>query len=214
MADEYFAYFLTKLPLSIQGSACTEAHVREYSGLVPDALISYWQEYGFSGFGNGIAWLVDPIEWKVTADEVLLDVIRHPRLDKDAQYIPIMRSAFGKVWFWTPGHGVSLVIEPVRGFAFFRTLETNPTERDLDMSLKAFIAGSDKEQYDLADKDDQPMFDRVYERLGALEFNELYGFVPGVRLGGAAVVENTTLFEIHVHMALLRSAIGNTWYTS
>ncbi|OHU55938.1 hypothetical protein BKG83_17335 [Mycobacteroides chelonae] len=213
MTDKYFEYFLTKLPLSIPGPACTEEHVRAYRGLVPDCLISYWQEFGFSGFGNGTAWLVDPIEWKVTTDEVLLDTIRHPRLSEDARYIPFIRSAFGKTFFWTPGYGVSLVVEPVRGSVFYRSVTASSPE-DLDWSMKAFFTGADAEQFDFRDREEVPMFDRVYEYLGPLQFDEVYGFAPGLRIGGAAVVESTHLFQIHVHMALLRTAIGDNWYVA
>lgn len=187
--------------------------MRGYTGLVPDCLISYWHEFGFSGFGNGLIWLVDPIEWKVTTEEILLDTIRHPRLGDDAQYIPFIRSAFGKVWFWTPGYGVSLVVEPVRGSVFFRTV-TESSKEDLEWTLKAFFTGTEKKQFDFLDREEEPMFDRVYEHLGALQFDELYGFAPGLRIGGAAIVEATHLFQIHVHMALLRSVIGDHWYVA
>ncbi|QSM95676.1 DUF1851 domain-containing protein [Mycobacteroides abscessus subsp. abscessus] len=213
MSDEDFEYFLTKFPLTIPGPQCTDEHVRRYTGLVPDCLISYWQDYGFSGFGNGLIWLVDPIEWKVTTEEILLDTIKHPRLGDDAQYIPFIRSAFGKVWFWTPGYGVSLVVEPVRGSVFFRTV-TESSKEDLEWTLKAFFTGTEKKQFDFLDREEEPMFDRVYEHLGTLQFDELYGFAPGLRIGGAAIVEATHLFQIHVHMALLRSVIGDHWYVA
>ncbi|CPS25463.1 GAD-like domain [Mycobacteroides abscessus subsp. abscessus] len=213
MSDEDFDYFLTKFPLTIPGPQCTDEHVRRYTGLVPNCLISYWQEFGFSGFGNGLIWLVDPIEWKVTTEEILLDTIKHPRLGDDAQYIPFVRSAFGKVWFWTPGYGVSLVVEPVRGSVFFRTV-TESSKEDLEWTLKAFFTGTEKKQFDFLDREEEPMFDRVYEHLGALQFDELYGFAPGLRIGGAAIVEATHLFQIHVHMALLRSVIGDHWYVA
>lgn len=213
MSDEDFEYFLTKFPLTIPGTRCTDEHVRGYTGLVPDCLISYWQDYGFSGFGNGLIWLVDPIEWKVTTEEILLDTIKHPRLGDDAQYIPFIRSAFGKVWFWTPGYGVSLVVEPVRGSVFFRTV-TESSKEDLEWTLKAFFTGTEQKQFDFLDREEDLMFDRVYEHLGALQFDELYGFAPGLRIGGAAIVEATHLFQIHVHMALLRSVIGDHWYVA
>lgn len=214
MSDEDFEHFLTKFPLSIPGPQCTDEHVRAYMGLVPDCLISYWQEFGFSGFGNGLIWLVDPIEWKVTTEEILLDTIRHPRLGDDAQYIPFARNAFGKVWFWTPGYGVSLTVEPVRGTVFFGAPAPNTTANGLSGALKAFFATAKKARLDFLDREEQPMFDRVYEHLGALQFDELYGFAPGLRIGGAAIVEATHLFQIHVHMALLRSVIGDHWYVA
>ncbi|OHU75820.1 hypothetical protein BKG84_26460 [Mycobacteroides chelonae] len=80
--------------------------------------------------------------------------------------------------------------------------------------MKAFFTGADAEQFDFRDREEVPMFDRVYEYLGPLQFDEVYGFAPGLRIGGAAVVESTHLFQIHVHMALLRTAIGDNWYVA
>ncbi|MEU9806872.1 GAD-like domain-containing protein [Mycobacterium sp. NPDC050853] len=212
MADEDFEYFLTKLPLSTPGPSCTEGHVRAYTGLVPDCLVSYWQEFGFSGFGNGLIWLVDPIEWKVTAEEVLLDAVQHPRLGADGRFIPFARNAFGKVWFWTPGYGVSLIVEPARGSVFFGSPAIGSSTEDLGGAIKAFFATGKKERFDFFDNNEEGMFDRVYEHIGPLQFDEVYGFAPGLRIGGVAIAESTHLFQIHVHMAFLRAAIGNDWY--
>lgn len=77
------------------------------------------------------------------------------------QYIPIVRSAFGKVWFWTPGSGKSLVVETVRVPVFYRSLETGSSGDDLEWSVKAFFTGAEKQQFDFRDRNEEPMFDRV-----------------------------------------------------
>ncbi|MBN7388537.1 GAD-like domain-containing protein [Mycobacteroides abscessus subsp. abscessus] len=207
MPDEYFECFLEELPFSVPGPPCTDEHVRAYTGLVPDCLIAYWQEFGFSGFGNGVAWLVDPLEWKVTTEEVLLDAIQHPRLGEGAQYIPFARGAFGKTFFWTPGYGISLTVEPARGTVFFWA-----PPKGIERAMQAFFTASGKEQFDFFDRNEKPMFDRVHEHLGSLQFDEVYGFSPGLRIGGASNVDSAHLFQIHVHMAFLRTAIGDDWY--
>ena len=211
MADEDFEYFLTKFPFSIAGPACTDEHVRAYTGLVPDNLIAYWQEFGFSGFGNGTVWLTDPIEWKDTTDGILLDRVQHPRLGSDAQYIPFIRNAFGKVWFWTPGYGISLIVDPVRGVLFVKPPARDQSPSGFERSLQAFFGASEPTRFEFYDRDERPMFERTYQHLGALRFDELYGFAPGLLVGGVAIVEATHLFQIHVHMALLRSVIGDGW---
>jgi len=211
VADEDFELFLTKLP-SPPGPACTDEHVKSYTGLVPDCLISYWQEFGFSGFGNGTAWLVDPIEWKVTTEEVLLDRVQHPRLGADAQYIPFVRSAFGKVWFWTPGYGISLIVDPARGVLFVKPPARKLSPSGFERAMLSFFGASIMERFEFFDKNEEPMFERTHQHLGDLRFDELYGFAPGLLVGGAAILEATQLFQIHVHMALLRSVIGDDWY--
>lgn len=212
MTDEHFECFLKDLPLSIVGPACTDEHTRGYAGLVPDCLISYWQDYGFSGFGNGTAWLVDPIEWKGTIDEILLDGVHHPILDADACFITFMRSAFGKVWFWTPGYGISLIVDAARGILYPKPPARKSSPSGLELAMHAFFGASSMDRFEFYDRNEHPMFERTYQHLGALQFDELYGFAPGLMVGGTAMVEATHLFQIHVHMALLRAAIGDSWY--
>ncbi|WP_457066948.1 GAD-like domain-containing protein [Mycobacteroides abscessus] len=212
MPDEHFECFLQDLPFSIAGPACTDEHVRAYTGLVPDCLISYWQEFGFSGFGDGTAWLVDPIEWKLTAEEIVLDRVQHPRLGEDAQFIPFARSAFGKVWFWTPGYGISLIVDMARGILYPKPQARNLSPAGLELAMHVFFGASSTDRFEFYDRNEQPMFERVYEHLGALQFDEVYGFAPGLLMGGPAIVEATHLFQIHVHMAFLRTAIGDGWY--
>lgn len=48
----------------------------------------------------------------------------------------------------------------------------------------------------------------------AADLAALGKLAPGLRIGGAAIVEATHLFQIHVHMAMLRSVIGDHWYVA
>ncbi|TEA08734.1 GAD-like domain-containing protein [Mycobacteroides salmoniphilum] len=204
MVDEYFEYFLAEFPLSWRGAICTSEHERIYSGLLPEALISYWNEYGFSGFGAGRVWLVDPLEWRQIT-EILLDGIRHPQLPKDARYIPIVRSAFGEIWFWTPDFGISITLNPVLGTVFFGTKSQNVD----DKTIQAFFVGADNERFDIEDNDGIGLFDRVLERVGKLQADEIYGFVPAAIYGGALAPENVSVFPIIAHLVLLREFMGN-----
>lgn len=208
MTDEYFEYFLTKFPLAAKGPECTSMHLETYRDLLPPALISYWQEFGFSGFGNGIVWLVDPLEWEPTISEAFqsapLGPLRHPSLPADAQYIAFARGAFGKIWFWTPGYGKSVTIEPANGTVFYSPVDG---ERYNDnTALQAFFASSSQDKFDYLDKNEEFIFGRVFERLGLLSFDQVYGFSPAVRAGGAADAANAAVLPIHAHMTELAEA--------
>ncbi|MFA4080846.1 GAD-like domain-containing protein [Mycobacteroides salmoniphilum] len=207
MADEIFEYFRTEFPLSWQGSGCTPEHEKIYSDLLPEALISYWREYGFSGFGDGRVWLIDPLKWRQIT-EILLGGITHPQLAEDAEYIPIVRSAFGKVWFWTPGYGMSVVMNPVTGTVFFESKFSVSEDAD-NRAIRAFFGVADNEQFDIEDNDDVGLFDRVLERVGRLRDDEVYGFVPAVIYGGALIPQNVSVFPIIAHLILLREFMGD-----
>lgn len=208
MADADFEYFLTKLPRTQEGPACTEDHLKAYRDEIPKALLSYWKEFGFSGFGDGIIWRTDPLEWGHTT-ETLTAELSHPDLGESATYIPYARSAFGEVYFWTPGFGRSLSIDPVYRLAFF----TRPGRAGAkDRSIQSFFGSSDRNEFDLK-WNDVPLFESVLERCGPLTYDLMYGFVPAVALGGAASVETASPFDIHVHLELLKEFAGE-WQTS
>lgn len=208
MADEVFEYFLTKLPRTQDGAACTQEHIDTYRGLVPDALLSYWKEFGFAGFGDGIVWLTDPIEWRHTT-KILTEGLNHPDLDNDVTYIPYARTAFGKTYFWTPGYGGALSVDPIYRRAFY-TGQTHSGAAD--RALQAFFGSSNRSRFDL-EWGDVPLFESVPERCGPLTYDLMYGFVPAVALGGAASVETAAPFDIHIHLELLKELAGE-WQTS
>ncbi|CAM4085560.1 T6SS immunity protein Tdi1 domain-containing protein [Tsukamurella strandjordii] len=62
-------------------------------------------------------------------------------------------------------------------------------------------------------RDDPGLFDPALMQYGALDFNEVYGFVPALTLGGVAKVANVMKFEIHAHLTLLRNIAG-AWDTA
>ncbi len=45
-----------------------EERFSEFAGLVPDLLIEFWREFGYSGFHNGLLWICDPVEWQPAVD--------------------------------------------------------------------------------------------------------------------------------------------------
>ncbi|AYM40710.1 GAD-like domain-containing protein [Mycobacteroides chelonae] len=208
MPDEDFHYFLKKFPQSFVGQPCTTAHEIEYASLLPESLLSYWQEFGFSGFGQGLVWLVDPLEWQ-NSSLLLLDGIRHPQLSDQDIYIPVVRSAFGHTWFWTPGFGISLIINPALGTIFFRARRL--VSSDPNRMIKSFFGSAQKKDFEITDQYGTGMFDGAVERLGQTDSGEIYGFVPALAYGGAAKVENLSIFPIYPHLVILREAAGNNW---
>ncbi|MET9326822.1 GAD-like domain-containing protein [Tsukamurella sp. NPDC003166] len=210
MADEVFEYFLTEFPLSWRGSECSAEHENTYAGRLPDALLSYWREFGFSGFGDGQVWLVDPLQW-APITPILLSGIRHPQLAADAEYIPIVRSAFGQVWFWTPGFGLSVSLNPVTGLVFFHARFDVLDDAD-NRAIRAFFGTADKEDFDLLDEDETGLFDTVLERNGQLRPDEVYGFVPAAALGGTLSPQNASVHPLLAHLVLLRDFMGAPRY--
>ena len=52
--DEDFADFLTKFGQPFAAKAADEAVLQKYRGILPDQLLTYWRQYGFCGFADGL----------------------------------------------------------------------------------------------------------------------------------------------------------------
>lgn len=59
------------------------------------------------------------------------------------------------------------------------------------------------EAYDLKDVVDQPLFERALAKLGPLDHDTMYGFVPALALGGEPSLERLQKLDAHVHLDIL-----------
>ncbi|ADG76886.1 GAD-like domain protein OS=Tsukamurella paurometabola (strain ATCC 8368 / DSM / CCUG 35730 /CIP 100753 / JCM 10117 / KCTC 9821 / NBRC 16120 / NCIMB 702349/ NCTC 13040) OX=521096 GN=Tpau_0236 PE=4 SV=1 [Tsukamurella paurometabola] len=208
MTDDHFELFLRDVPLTTAGPACTQQHLDTYRGVLPNPLLSYWQEYGFSGFGDGIVWLTDPLEWQATTTLITAGITHRP-LGTDATYIPILRTAFGKIWFWTPGFGRSLTITPAVGTASC-IIQSAPR----DLSLQATFATGDRERYDFDPKGfPGGLFEQVLTRCGPLTVDQVYHFTPSIVSDDDPVdISTAQVANIHEWLAAVKTEVGD-WST-
>ena len=60
--DESFAYFYKDKEFgpAIDTKPVPQRSLEKFKGKLPDQLLSYWQQYGWSGYGRGLFWTVDP----------------------------------------------------------------------------------------------------------------------------------------------------------
>ncbi len=62
--DEDFAYLLEKMGPAIDRREALASSIERYRGKLPDQLLAYWQEHGWSGYADGLFWAVDPQEYE------------------------------------------------------------------------------------------------------------------------------------------------------
>ncbi|MCB9441583.1 MAG: DUF1851 domain-containing protein [Mycolicibacterium sp.] len=173
----------------------------QFQDRVPDALLGYWREYGFSGFNDGMWWICDPVVWQPAVDVWT----RHLNLamGEDA-WIAITRNAFGDMDLWGQRTGMSLSIIPYRGWVF----PTDKSERmaspqSKDRQIYARFISLSKDSADVLGEDKKGLFDRVLAALGPISVDTMYGFVPVPALGGPMLPGHVEIFDAGVHMQLL-----------
>jgi len=176
------------------------AHIlTHYKGKLPDLLLKYWELYGWSRYGKGLFWLVDP-----SAYEPVLKVWLRgtPFLAQDSYYV-IARSAFGRLFLWGTRSGQSLKIDSAWGQIFPKDSTPAMREGRVDRLVESFLMVQKKESLDFEDFQQKLLFERALANLGPLSAEEMYGFEPALALGGRAELKNLRRVDAITHLTLL-----------
>ncbi|MBB1356218.1 GAD-like domain-containing protein [Pseudoalteromonas sp. SR45-5] len=175
-----------------------------YQDKLPERLLEYWTEYGFCGWGDGIFWLVNPQDYHDILQTWLQDTEFAKRAESgvDSYYV-IGRSAFGDLIVWGTKSGQSLDINSNFGM-IFPTDNTADLEEDGDtLTVDLFFASMSKEPLDEKDVNEKLLFERAYNKLGPLNDDEMYAFVPALALGGTNKLENLKKVNAIDHLNFL-----------
>lgn len=173
----------------------------EFAGSVPDLLIDFWREFGYSGFHNGLLWICDPVEWQPAVDAWTAGVELATGPD---QWIAVTRTAFGAMQLWGRRTGMSLEVVPHHGLIVSSDKSSRMTTADdRNDQIYGHFLSLESETLDIPDEDEQDVFDRVVELNAPVGPDTMYGLVPALALGGSIRAENFETVDARVHMRLL-----------
>jgi hypothetical protein len=190
--DRLFARLAEKIGPPICREIVPVASIEKYKDKLPHQLIEHWAQYGWSGFGKGIFWLVNPDEYECIVS-VWLNGTEHSTHDK---YHLIARSAFGDLYFWGEKTGASLKITSI--LSRFVTRTSIYSDEDLDKGFPAFILSISADSNNYGD-----MFEPAYKKLGALAADEMYGFTPAIMMGGPGSFDHLGKVKAVEHLNFL-----------
>ncbi|URZ03081.1 T6SS immunity protein Tdi1 domain-containing protein [Clostridium felsineum] len=157
-----------------------------YNNKIPKKILDIWREYGFGSFMKNYIKIINPSEYKELLDESYF---------RGKESIPVMVTGLGDIITWEKNRYLSIVkyrkgtfdiIED--GFEYFLT-DIMDTEY-----VKDFL---DNLQYEEA----------VIDK-GILEYDECFGYVPLLGLGGSEKVENLKKVKIKEHIELITQLVG------
>ena len=199
--DEDFAYFYSEKGF---GPAVSTDHVPvelgdRFKGKLPDQLLSYWSQYGWSGYGRGLFWLVNPQEYEPALEAWIGDT---PVMERDAYYV-IARSAFGELFLWGTKTGQSLSIKSLWGMIFPSDDSERVSKGESDKLIRYFIGLQRSSALDQKDHLDRPLFERALKMLGPVAADEMYGFEPALAAGGKADLKNLRKVKAVEHLVML-----------
>jgi len=160
--------------------------IQQYCEILPQELLKVWEIYGFGSLKDGYLKIINPDNFQ----EVLKDSYFRSDIS-----IPIFATAFGDIITWEENKYLRIVkynkgvfIGISSGFEFF--WEDVITKRFQD---KFF----DIEKYEEA-----------VLRIGKLEYDECFGYVPLLGLGGNEKVENLKKVKIREHIEIITQLSG------
>ncbi|AXT60392.1 DUF1851 domain-containing protein [Aquimarina sp. AD10] len=160
--------------------------IAKYKETLPEKILQLWSNYGFGNYMNGYLKVVNPEEYEST----LLD-----------SYNPVYKSS--TVLFAT-GMGDLIVWEnDYLVLINYRYNKSKAIESGFNYFLDDLLDNESLEE-DLLWKP----FEEARERLGPLAYDECYGYVPLLALGGAEKAENMQKVKIKEHIAIISQLAG------
>lgn len=177
-----------------------EEAFRRYRGILPDVLLEYWQDIGWSGFADGRFWVTNPEEYDHLAEMWLQDT-PFEQLDR---YHVIARTAFGELYLWGERtHQKFTLCCPLHGIIALEQ-EVKSVDPNKNAAIKAFFLMASKKKFDIEAEDDQMLFEQALKKLGPLKPDEVYGFEPAIVAGGRIRLSHLARLNMDIHLTILR----------
>ena len=199
--DKYFEYFHDDQGFGpgIARIDATERALKNYQGVLPERMLEYWRTYGWRGWGQGLFWTVDPEPWRDVVDLWL----RGTPFEHGDRYHLIGRGAFGKLLLWGENNGPSLSIDAPHATFYSSNLAGAIAKRGMEDQASFFFASQSTDRFDMLGDDEAFLFARAAAKLGPLDHETMYGFVPALAFGGEPRLDHLQKLDAIVHLTLL-----------
>jgi hypothetical protein len=177
-----FSKFIEKFPPAGNLKKPGDKIINFFEDKLPADLISFWKEYGFGDYGDGIIKVINPEEY---ADVLGIWLGR----EKDWSRIPILISGFGDIFYFRQINETAEDVSVVH--LHYRKIKVCTDYKSY--TLQFFF-----ENYIINDGFSEPflrkeLFEASQKKLGKLKLDEIFFFVPALIMGGGQ--ENINIVE-------------------
>ncbi|MGP5010219.1 GAD-like domain-containing protein [Psychrobacter glacincola] len=201
--DEDFDLFMEDFGQPDWQQPVAQAIFNRYRGRLPDKLLFYWERLGFCRFKKGLFWIVNPADYEEDLTTWLGDEV----MRQDNYYV-IARSGFGELYVWGEKSGFTFEITPTLGWIYQKKGNAKEIAYGKSNQELAMFFGFKQIKYtDMEDNNGKPLFDRCVKKFGALDYDEMFGFVPALVISDNASIKNVDKMNIFVHLNLLPDLI-------
>ncbi|WP_025677046.1 T6SS immunity protein Tdi1 domain-containing protein [Paenibacillus polymyxa] len=164
----------------------SEKLINKFEGKVPEQLIEVWKQYGFGSILNGYLKIVNPDEFHPLLEEVYI---------RSKEALVLFTTSMGDLLIWEDNKYL-LLLNFRRG-----------KMQDISSGFEFFFSDLEDDSSLQNDLDWLPYPDAI-EKYGKPAFDECFGYVPLLGLGGSEKIENLEKVK------LIENIYLNTQFTS
>ncbi len=164
--------------------------VAQYRDLVPPELIEVWEQYGFGTFCDGYLKIVNPEDYA----DLLADTYQLISTPAPAPPVVLFATAMGDLLIWELD---------CLGILDYRHTTTNVVAQN----LKVLFRNLSYDSYLSKTLCWEP-YPAARARLGEPAFDECFGYVPLLALGGPETADHLEKVKLREHIALISQFTG------
>ncbi|HEM3641758.1 TPA: DUF1851 domain-containing protein [Streptococcus suis] len=174
----------------IKLASMPEAVIERYSGQVPIELLRIWKEYGLGTFVDGYLKVINPDDY--------LEFVQASYF-RGEKSVPIFTTAFGDIIVYTQDGYIDIV--------YYRNNDFEVAGKKMSHFLN-FIKDEDFQN----DYFEIQLYEEAIARLGPLSFEQCFGFVPLLALGGKKSISNMDKVNTLEHLSVITQLTGGVGF--
>lgn len=196
MRDEAFELFVEKFGEATISRFVSEEEIDKWRGKLPELLLTYWHNEGWSSYYNGLFTIVDPDDYEDIVDEWL----ENTYLEEIDSFHAIAINGFGNIYLCgeRTGHciDISLIYNTI--FVQKKTINNINTEKFKNNTIESLFVLSEIDDYNK-----KGLFEKAVKKFGPLGDNEIFGFEPAIILGGELDIKYIQKVDARIHLSIL-----------
>lgn len=169
-----------------KGQDIPQELLQKYKTIIPEEMTRIWRDYGFGRLMGGYLKVINPEYYQ----EMLSQTYFRGNIS-----VPILTTAFGDIITLEEGQYIGMVKYKNGSFMI---LAKNFKRFKQNLGDDYFV-----EKYFQI-----PLYTEAVKRLGELEKDECFGYVPLLGLGGSEKLENLKKVKIREHIELISQMVG------
>jgi len=173
--------------------------IEKYTNVLPHALINIWKEYGFGSFAKGFLKTINPDDYQELLSETY---------ETESNPIPVFTTGLGDIIAWN---------EFITVEGDFNCFEIIFFRKGSSMLLSE-VQHLDEDDFftdDLTDSDTYkneffwgPYMEALKIHGTTPGYDECYGYVHLLSMGGSRNVQNLKIVKIKEHIMLIKESVG------